>query len=73
MRICGSIESAIRLAAEQLDKEKIAKERYIKEHDDAVAREQEDEKEVGSISILNFFIFLLYSIDSNSNKYSKHL
>jgi hypothetical protein len=50
LRICVSIETAIRLAAEQLDKEKIAKERYIKEHDDAVAREQEDEKEVGSIN-----------------------
>jgi hypothetical protein len=39
------IETAIRLAAEQLDKEKIAKERYMKEHDDAVAREQQDEAE----------------------------
>jgi hypothetical protein len=45
LRTGGSIETAIRLAAEQLDKEKIAKERYSKEHDDAVAREQEDEKE----------------------------
>ena len=39
------IETAIRLAAEQLDKEKIAKERYAKEHDQAVEREKKDETE----------------------------
>jgi len=39
------IETAIRLAAEQLDKEKVAKARYVKEHDDAVAREHKDETE----------------------------
>ena len=39
------IETAIRLAAEQLDKEKIAKERYAKEHDQAVEREKKDEAE----------------------------
>jgi len=39
------IETAIRLAAEQLDKEKIAKARYIKEHHHAVAREHTDETE----------------------------
>ena len=39
------IETAIRLAAEELDKEKIAKERYAKEHDEAVVREEKDEKE----------------------------
>lgn len=39
------IETAIRLAAEELDKEKIAKERYAKEHDEAVVREEKDETE----------------------------
>jgi hypothetical protein len=43
------IETAIRLAAEQLDKEKIAQVRYTKEHDDAVAREHKDEMEAKAL------------------------
>jgi len=39
------IETAIRLAAEELDKEKVAKARFIQEHDDAVKREEKDESE----------------------------